>query len=96
MADNNPAGIVTLSGKYLEENWQVIQNLIRHTAENSATKNPLGRIMSMETSGGGITISTTEDKVAQKIGREIFRAHKGELLYSWSQDQRFVRVTWNR
>jgi NMD protein affecting ribosome stability and mRNA decay len=96
VADRNPAGIITLSGRYLEQNWDVIQNQIRHVVEKSETKNPLGRIMAMEQGTTGITITTTEDKIAQKIGREIFRAHKGDLIYSWSHEQQLVRVTWNR
>lgn len=95
-ADRNPAGIITLSGRYLEQNWDEIQNLMRHVVEKSGVKNPLGRIMAVEQGKTGITITTTEDKIAQKIGREIFRAHKGELIYSWSHDQQLVRVTWNR
>ena len=96
VADRNPAGIVTLSGRYLEQNWDEIQNLIRHVTEKSRVKNPLGRIMDMEQGTSGITITTTEDKIAQKIGREIFKAYKGDLIYSWSHEQQLVRVTWNR
>jgi NMD protein affecting ribosome stability and mRNA decay len=96
IADRNPAGIIALSGAYLEQNWSEIQNLIRRVEEQSVSKSPLGRIMAVEQGKTGITITTTEDKMAQKIGREIFRAHKGELIYSWSHDQQLVRVTWNR
>jgi hypothetical protein len=45
---------------------------------------------------GVLTISTTEDKLAQKVGREVYKAHKGELNYSWSHDLHFVRVNWKR
>lgn len=96
VADDNPAGIVALSGAYLEQNWQEIQNLINRVAEQSIIKNPLGRIMTIDKGKNGITVTTTNDKIAQKIGREIFKAHKGELIYSWSHDQQLVRVTWNR
>lgn len=96
MADNVPAGVITLSGGYLHENRDTILNLVKHVEEKAREKNPLGRIMEIGLDKGAITISTTEDKVAQKIGREIFKAHKGELHYSWSHEQKMVRVTWKR
>jgi NMD protein affecting ribosome stability and mRNA decay len=96
MADNVPAGLISLSGTYLHENRDAILNLVKHVEEKAREKNPLGRIMEIGLDKGVITISTTEDKVAQKIGREIFKAHKGELHYSWSHEQKMVRVTWKR
>lgn len=96
MADNNPAGIVTLSGSYLVEHEDEILNAIKHAETRSRLKNPLGRIMEIKQENKVLTISTTEDKLAQKLGREIYKAHKGELHYQWSHDQHFVRVNWTR
>ena len=96
MADDNPAGVVTLSGSYLQEHENDILNMIKRTEARSRTKNPLGRIMEINQEGNVLTISTTEDKLAQKLGREIYKAHRGELHYQWSHDQEFVRVNWSR
>lgn len=96
MADNNPAGIVTLSGRYLPEHKDDILNAIRNIESRSRVKNPLGRIMNIVADKGTITVATTEDKLAQKIGREIFKAHHGELHYRWNHEERFVRVDWVR
>ena len=96
MADDNAAGIATFSGGYLLEHEDDILNTIKHIEATSRTKNPLGRIMEIKQEGDVLTISTTEDKLAQKLGREVYKAHKGELHYSWSHDQRFVRVNWTR
>jgi NMD protein affecting ribosome stability and mRNA decay len=96
MADNNPAGIVTLSGSYLLTHEDEILNVIKNTETKSRLKNPLGRIMEITQENNVLTISTTEDKLAQKLGREIYKAHKGELHYQWSHDQHFVRVNWTR
>ncbi len=96
MADDNPAGVVTLSGSYLLEHENDILNMIKRTEARSRTKNPLGRIMEINQEGNVLTISTTEDKLAQKLGREVYKAHKGELHYSWSHDLHFVRVNWTR
>ena len=96
MADDNPAGVVTLSGSYLLEHENDILNMIKRTEARSRTKNPLGRIMEINQEGNVLTISTTEDKLAQKLGREVYKAHKGELHYSWSLVLHFVRVNWTR
>lgn len=95
-ADNNPAGIVTFSGKYLQEHKDDILNAIKHVENRSREKNPLGRIMNVVDEKGAIIVSTTEDKLAQKIGREVFKAHHGELQYRWNHEERFVRVDWSR
>jgi len=96
MEDHNPAGVITLSGDYLLQHEDEILNIIKHVEAKSRAKNPLGRIMEIEQERDVMTIGTTEDKLAQKLGREIYKAHKGELHYQWSHDQEFVRVSWSR
>jgi NMD protein affecting ribosome stability and mRNA decay len=96
MADNNPAGIVTFSGDYLLEHWNDILNIVQRVEAVSRSKNPLGRIMEINQEESILTIATTEDKLAQKLGREVYKAHKGELHYQWSHDEHFVRVSWTR
>ena len=96
MADNNPAGIVTFSGEYLLEHMNDILNTIKHIETRSRVKNPLGRIMEIREEKNTHTVATTEDKLAQKLGREIFKAHRGELHYRWNHEESFVRVTWSR
>jgi NMD protein affecting ribosome stability and mRNA decay len=94
--DNNPAGIVTAKGKYFLQHEEEVLNLIKHIEAKSRQKNPLGRIMEISQEKDLLTIATTEEKLAQKLGRELFKAHGGELAYQWSHDQNFVRVNWKR
>jgi len=96
MEDHNPGGIVTLSGSYLASHKDDILNTIKQEEARSREKNPLGRIMEIKDEVGRITITTTEDKLAQKLGREIYKSQKGELHYQWSHDQNIVRVEWRR
>ncbi|RII25549.1 MAG: hypothetical protein CXR31_13290 [Geobacter sp.] len=96
MEDNNPAGIITLSGDYLLQHVEEILNIIKNVEAKSRAKNPLGRIMEIQQERDVMTIGTTVDKLAQKLGQEIYKAHKGELHYQWSHDQEFVRVSWMR
>jgi len=96
IADHNPAGIVILSGDFLAEHESEIHNLINNTAQSAAIKNPLGRVMDISTDRDGITVTTTDVKLAQKIGRDVFKAHGGQLHFIWSHAEAPVRVTWFR
>ncbi|WP_183348499.1 BCAM0308 family protein [Geomonas paludis] len=92
----DPAGVVTLSGSYLAQHREEILNTVKQQETKHREKNPLGRIMEIKEENGGIVITTTEDKLAQKIGRELYKSQRGELHYKWSHDQRMVRVEWSR
>jgi NMD protein affecting ribosome stability and mRNA decay len=94
--DNNPAGIVTLTGDYLSGHEREILDLVTNRETHHRAKNPLARIMSLNKNDGEVVISTTEEKLAEALGREMYKAHKGELHYRWSHSDRFVRVNWSR
>lgn len=96
MRDNVPGGIVTFSGGYLRAHEDEILELIKNIEQKSRTKNPLGRIMEIRQEGDVLTVSTTEEKLAQKLGRDIFRSHKGDLHFAWSEGESFARVDWKR
>jgi len=96
IADRNPAGIVILSGDFLAEHESEIHNLINNTAEGAVTKNPLGRVIDISTDKDGVTITTTDVKLAQKIGREVYKSHGGQLQFIWSHGEPPIRVTWSR
>ena len=96
MEDNNPGGVVTLSGPYLASHKEEILNAIKQEEAKSREKNPIGRIMEIKDEEGTITVTTTEDKLAQRLGREVYKSQKGELHYQWSHDQHMVRVEWMR
>lgn len=96
ITDQNPAGIISLSGDFYAAHADEINNLVKNTAQASAAKNPLGRVMDISKAKDGVTITTTDVKLAQKIGRVVFKAHGGELHYTWSHAGPPVRVTWSR
>lgn len=96
MESNDPAGVVTLSGPYLALHSEEILNTVKQQEAKHREKNPLGRIMEIKEENGQIVLTTTDDKLAQKIGREVYKSQRGELHYQWSHDQRMVRVGWMR
>lgn len=94
--DNNPAGVAIFSGDYLVMHENEILNTIRNVEEKARAKNPLARIMELRQEGKVLTVFTTDDKLAEKLGRDIFKAHSGDLEFQWSKDEGFVRVNWRR
>lgn len=96
IADRNPAGIVSLSGSFLAKHSSEINSNIKKIAENAALKNPLDRIIAINSKEDAITITTTGTKLARKIGRELFKSFSGDLQYNWSTGEDLVRVRWSR
>ncbi|HEY5522996.1 MAG TPA: BCAM0308 family protein [Desulfuromonadaceae bacterium] len=96
IADGNPAGIITLKGSFFAAHEAEIDNLIKNTSESAVMKNPLGRIMDINREEEGVTITTTDVKLAQKIGREVFKSHGGDLQFTWSHAVGPVRISWSR
>ncbi len=95
MRDNFPGGILTLKGKDILLYRKDLMNLIRNEEERARGLNPLERIMSIKEDGyGNIIISTTNEKLAQRLGREIKKAFHGRISYHWSHDNKLLRVDW--
>jgi hypothetical protein len=96
VADHDPHGILTLHGDYWPLHRDDILNLIRHEEERGLNANPLERIMNIREETDCLVVETTNEKLAQRIGRQIDKAHKGRLEYKWSDGNRLVRVEWER
>ena len=96
IAEGYPEGIVTLAGDYLLEHEEEIRNILKNEEGRVKAKNPLGRIMRMEKSNGELRIETTEQKLAEHLGRVLHRAHQGELQVQWTGDHAACRVHWER
>ena len=96
MEDNLPGGIVTFSGDYFRKHEVEILDIIKNEEARARVKNPLGRVMEIAQEGNVLTVTTTEEKLAQKLGKEVYRAHKGELRYQWAHEEKLVRVNWAR
>jgi len=95
--DHSPGGIVTLQGSYVQTHKQALLNLIKNEEGRARGQNPLERVISITDSGyGSVVISTTNEKLAQRIGRAINKAFHGEVAYRWSHDTKLARVNWMR
>jgi NMD protein affecting ribosome stability and mRNA decay len=90
-------GQVTLApSAFLNDHKQEILNLIRNEEERAKGFNPLERIMSIKEEDGKLTVLTTDEKLSQRIGRELKKAYQGRTSYRWSEDTKCLRVVWTR
>ena len=95
--DNFPGGIVTLKGHYVLPHKQDLMNLIKNEEERARGFNPLERIMTIKENGhGSLVVTTTNEKLAQRLGRALKKAFHGAVAYQWSHDNKLVRVDWER
>lgn len=96
LKDRAPNGVVRLTGQFVLTHKEEILNLIRNQTRKGDSDSPHERIMTMETIPDGMEITTTDDRLAQRIGRAVQKAYSGEVEYKWSPDERFARVNWSR
>ena len=94
--DGYPSGQVTLKGPFLVEHREEILRIIANEEKRARGLNPLHRIMSLSDENGRLEVTTTDEKLAQRIGREIRKACGGTVAYGWSHNNKFLRVQWER
>ena len=92
-----PGGFVRLSGAFFVGHRGEIEKLLRNEAERAAEDNPLARIMKWEGEGSDcLTISTTTEHLAQRLGHALEKAYCGEARYDFSHENKMARVYWHR
>jgi hypothetical protein len=88
--------VVTLHGKFLQTHRDEILSIVRNEERRARETNPLERIMGIRDENESVEILTTDEKLAQRIGREIRKAYHGTVSYRWSEDANLLRVNWSR
>jgi hypothetical protein len=94
--ERDPGGIVRLSGDYWLQHRDEILNLIRNEEKKAMGINPVERILRIDEEDGHLVIQTTNEKLAQRLGRALHRACHGDVEYKWSNETKLVRVEWRR
>lgn len=92
--DDYPEGIVTLRWSELEDHEAEIRGLIANVEARAVSVNPLDRVMKIARRKKELEVQTTNDRLAQRIGRALVRAYKGKAAYSWAHRDMMVRVDW--
>jgi NMD protein affecting ribosome stability and mRNA decay len=96
IAEDYSQGVVTLEGSFFWKHEKEIRSLIRNEEKKARAKNPLQRIMSITREGETLVLKTTEQKLAEHLGRAIHKAQQGDLKVSWDENHTICRVHWER
>ncbi|MCD6548838.1 MAG: ATPase [Thermodesulfobacterium sp.] len=94
--DKYAMGYLYISGNFWETHKEDIMRLINNEVERARGLNPLHQIIDMYEKDGKTVIETTTDHLAQRLGRALYKAYKGELEFKWSKGDKLVRLYWSR
>jgi len=70
---------------------------LHNEAERAAEDNPLARIMeSKPETTDQLTITTTTEHLAQRLGHALEKAYDGKVRYDFSHENKLAHVYWQR
>lgn len=93
--DHVSDGILHIKGSGVQAHTKDIKNLIIHMGKNAEEKNILDRIERIEENGNEMTVYTTLNQLAVRIGKNVASAYKGgKLDIQWSRNDKPVEVIW--
>lgn len=96
-AEELPGGVVYLRGKFLSQHWDEVEATLLNEADRTADKNATARIIEWSNDPDGtVTITTTTEHLAQRLGRSLKKAFHGDVRYDFSHENKLVRVYWER
>lgn len=96
IADNVPAGTLTLSGDFIDTHRDEIINLAINTEKKEKERHPLERLMRFRQTDDGMVITTTGVHLANRIGHALDAAYKGHSEYRYSDSDVHVDIRWLR
>lgn len=90
-------GFVFLDGSFFVGHQNDIENLLRNETERAAEDNVLARIIEWRRGEGHkLTLTTTTEHLAQRLGHALEKAFGGEVRYDFSHENKLARVSWKR
>ena len=92
-----PRGFVYLDGAFFVTHQEEIEQLVSNEAERAAEDNPLARILEWKRDDGHkLTVTTTTEHLAQRLGHALEKSFKGSAHYDFSHENKLARVSWQR
>ena len=92
-----PRGFVFVDGAFFVAHHEEVEQLLRNEAERAADDNPLARIMEWKRGEGHkLTVTTTTEHLAQRLGHALEKAFGGSADYDFSHENKLARVNWQR
>src|SRR3990172_10796410 len=89
-------GRVLIGGKWLEEHKEEILNLAKNEEAKARQTNPFSRIGATKDQGQQVELFVTTQWLAERIGKELRKAYKGQLQIDHLPGEKFSWVWWSR
>ncbi|WP_375738863.1 BCAM0308 family protein [Pseudomonas boanensis] len=96
IADDQPAGTLKLSGKFLSGHKEEILHLIHNIEAAEKAQHALERLLKVTDKDNEIEVTTTGMHLANRIGHALNGAFKGCSQYRYSEDENSVNISWER
>lgn len=96
IADDYPAGELTLTGAFVTSHGEEIVGLIRNTEEREKSEHPLQRLIRIDEKSGRMVVTTTDIHLPRRIAHALEAAYKGQLKTHYDEAGYFVRIAWHR
>lgn len=94
--DRVPAAFLTLCGEFRKAHDEEIRHLMRNYEERERAEHPMKRIMNIEETDDGLSVTFTDPHLARGIGEALHHAYAGDLDYQYTKGDNLLRVTWRR
>lgn len=95
-AKHQVRGYLRIEGAFAKAHRPEILQLLRREAERAGEDNPLGRIIAIDRTSRAMTVTTSTEHVAKRLGSALESAYDGEIEYKFSHGEKFARITWRR
>ncbi|MBI3911613.1 MAG: ATPase [Armatimonadetes bacterium] len=92
----DPGGVVTLVGPFWRQHWHEIIGLIRNEAAQARQENPTSHLIDIRERDDTLEVTTTNEFLGRRLGEALHNAYKGDVEYTFSRDNKLVRVRWQR
>lgn len=88
-------GVLHIGGAGVKPHLKEIKGLVMHMGRNAEEKNVLDRLERIEETRDGITVYTTMNQLAVRMGKAVASAFKGgKLVIKWSRNDKPAEVWW--
>ena len=96
IADNYPAGQVTIKGSFFGRHREEILNQIHNEEKKEKAERPLERIMAIIDEEDHVLVTTTGIHLARRIGEALKNAYEGDFDFTYGDGEKSIRVNWFR
>lgn len=96
IAENYPAGFLEVKGSFFAEHKEEMLNLMRNEEQAEKGEHPLERVMDITETDQATLITTTGVHLARRIGNALSQAYKGDLSFTYGDEEKTIRVFWER